>query len=231
MVLKDSFVTGFDTKIFRHTKHSPVCAPYHLQDFIDRLNKQQTNILSWVFDFPPRGRAKIEKVVGRIASPFVSTNQRYVFVYTNKCVCRSVVGLHPDAIEEVFEAAKGAKAQLEAALGLEDDSALVGMFMGREPFVKEIKGAHSEIATGGHSTDLLLVILREALQIVDDMLCQGCQTHSDRWVWGRKRLQICNVSLRSWTLTHPKLLHIHILTSRRLLNLSPRQKSPRPLND
>lgn len=42
--------------------------------------------------------------------------------------------------KELLVVARGAEALIEAASMLEDDASLFKMFMGREPFVLEIKG-------------------------------------------------------------------------------------------
>ena len=76
----------------------------------------------------------------RLARPFVKTKQTYIFSYMSKCSCGAPGYITVPWIEALLEAAKGAEAQLRAALELDDYSPLLEMFMGREPFAKEIKG-------------------------------------------------------------------------------------------
>ena len=140
MVLKGSVLSGDPSRLEKLTNHHPLNAPYHLQEAIDFVNEHQTNILTHVFDLTPDIHAKAENALRMLSKPFTKRKQSNLFQYAASCDCGKLLPPKDCFINCIIEAARGTKALLEAALEMDDDSSILQMFMGREPFAKEIKG-------------------------------------------------------------------------------------------
>ena len=106
--------------------HNPLNAPYFLPKAVNIVERHSTRVLAAILDLPPTLRDRIGDLVRLAVTPILRTRQKYIFQYVFR-------------LERLVDAAVGAKAQVEAALELEEGSQVMDMFMGRKPFAKEIR--------------------------------------------------------------------------------------------